>query len=747
MQCIGGGAPASRYSCGTGTHPPPVTETILSAWRARCRLTDTTFGSAPRRRAASSRLARPSDQVERLTGVVNVARPQVRAGTVDQTTLRCSCSLRCVRETSDAPTGLADVMALPTMSAVQLPRLLVEIGPPLAIAVLFLGPGLAPGALMNLDMIVLPDMSVPTGFWGLGPEFPRRVPLWLPITAMSSIVPATVTTKVLFITIFVVGWCGMSRWARSMGVGHPAVAAGLYVLSPFLLTRLAVGHVGIVLAAAILPWVARRLLTPAIDLRRTFLAATVLALCGYAGGVIALVVVCAGVVSTAPTPRRALAAIGTALLAQTPWLVPAVLVTLSVSADAAVASPFGVQVGGHPLQVLSLSAGNGYWNSYFQIGPRGWTSAVVGAVLLSLAVYGSRRLPRNLRPVMVLGLASWILSTMSASPRFDDLFDWLTGSVVGGLLRDPQRFMTLHLFWMAPAACLGADRLREHLTRHRAGRAWAGGVQVLPAAAVLVVSTPGLWGLGGHMSAVPVPPAWDATRELVQRAPGPTLALPWAQYLNQDLPGAPVRRVLNPIPYLLGGDVISSSDNRLGDEVQEVGDPREPVVADALAAMIEDDTHVATVLSRLGVRWVVLQTTTALADRYGALRDDPGLELVLEGDELTVWSVRGWDGLAVDGRGRPIPVSTVGGVVYRLRGEGSGPALLARPGSGGWMQGWSPTSTTVDGLLELPRARGVVWNVATPLNLAAQAAFVVAVGWLFLQLRRDGSLVKRSEPV
>jgi hypothetical protein len=63
------------------------------------------------------------------------------------------------------------------------------------------------------------------------------------------------------------------------------------------------------------------------------------------------------------------------------------------------------------------------------------------------------------------------------------------------------------------------------------------------------------------------------------------------------------------------------------------------------------------------------------------------------------------------------------------------------------MQGRSPTSTTVDGLLELPRARGVVWNVATPLNLAAQAAFVVAVGWVFLQLRRDGSLVKRSEPV
>jgi hypothetical protein len=49
-----GGAPASRYSGGTGTHPPFVTETILFASRARCRLIDTTFGSTPTSSATSS---------------------------------------------------------------------------------------------------------------------------------------------------------------------------------------------------------------------------------------------------------------------------------------------------------------------------------------------------------------------------------------------------------------------------------------------------------------------------------------------------------------------------------------------------------------------------------------------------------------------------------------------------------------------------------------------------------------------
>src|SRR5690606_2593343 len=49
-----GGAPASRYSDGTGTQPPLVTDTIFRASRGRCRLTGTTLGSTPTNSAPSS---------------------------------------------------------------------------------------------------------------------------------------------------------------------------------------------------------------------------------------------------------------------------------------------------------------------------------------------------------------------------------------------------------------------------------------------------------------------------------------------------------------------------------------------------------------------------------------------------------------------------------------------------------------------------------------------------------------------
>jgi hypothetical protein len=489
-------------------------------------------------------------------------------------------------------------------------RLVIEIGPPLLLAVVFLGPGLGRGALMNLDLMVLPEMSIPSGVWGLGPEFPRRLPLWLPVTVLSPIVPATITTKLLLVAIFVVGWCGMARWARRLGVSRPEIAAGLYILSPFLLTRLGVGHVGMVLAAAILPWVAPSLLEPTKDLRRLFLSAAVLGLCGYSGGVLALVVVTgAAVISSHRALGRNVVAVGVAVLAQTPWLLPAILVTLTVSVDPAAAAPFGVQTGDNPLHLLSLSAGNGYWNTYYQVGPSGWISTTMGALLLGLTLHGSTLLPDAVRrPVVVLGAATWALAALSTFSQADDLFDTITGTVVGGLLRDPQRLLTLHLFWLAPTACLGATRIRQRLAAHRSVGLWSDGFPVLPAAAILVVSTPGLWGLGGNLDAVPIPPSWIEARELVTASPGPTVALPWTQYLNQAIPGSPVRRVLNPVPFLLRGDVISSSDNRLGTEIRESGDPRERVVTEALMAFGDGGAAVSPAMERLGVRWILLQT-------------------------------------------------------------------------------------------------------------------------------------------
>ncbi|OWY58831.1 hypothetical protein B7486_77860, partial [cyanobacterium TDX16] len=50
-----------------------------------------------------------------------------------------------------------------------------------------MGPALAPGPLLNLDLVLFDDVPVPRGAWGLGPEFPRRVPTFLPLAWLSGL--------------------------------------------------------------------------------------------------------------------------------------------------------------------------------------------------------------------------------------------------------------------------------------------------------------------------------------------------------------------------------------------------------------------------------------------------------------------------------------------------------------------------------------------------------------------------------
>ena len=148
------------------------------------------------------------------------------------------------------------------------------------LAVVMLGPALAPGPLFTLDQVLPPQVPVPRGMWGLGPELPRRVPMWLPVAWLSPLIGGDTVGKLLMIATIVLAFVGAHRlttWmldetgaSRSDATAYGA--ACLYALSPFLLTRIGVGHLMVALPMALLPWVLPILLRPADRLRLTFLA-------------------------------------------------------------------------------------------------------------------------------------------------------------------------------------------------------------------------------------------------------------------------------------------------------------------------------------------------------------------------------------------------------------------------------------------------------------------------------------------
>jgi hypothetical protein len=673
--------------------------------------------------------------------------------------------------TDGADRSLADPEATTPVPVVL--RRLRRYGPWLvgfAVAVVMLGPALAPGPLFNLDLVLPPQVPVPRGVWGLGPELPRRVPMWLLVAWLSPIIGGDTAGKALMAGSIVVAFVGAYRLAMGeMGTrrASPPVArtfrvpvvvgygAGLlYAANPFLLTRLDVGHLMIVVPMAILPWVLPTLLRPADNIRMTFLAALLLGFAGHYGGAITLMIVAAGLVAT--RGRRAGKVVAVTVLAQLPWLVPG-LIVYSEGASIVDSTPFATYVEG-PQGAGQLLAGHGFWQPNYQVGyPGGWAVAVVGVVLAALAIYGSSQLPASLRrPMAVLAGLGFLAAVASATPGLADAYVSLSRNPIGSVVREGQRLLPLYLVWMAPAAALGAHRVASMLAAHRGG--WRGAAasvaDVVPLVAALWLASAALWGIDPKLRPVELPPEYAQARQHIIDQPGPVVALPWHQYFNleADSAGAAegnriiIRRVLNPLPLYLGGDVLMSSDPELREtDRRERVDPRERQV-DAIVADAKQAQPVSARLAKLGVRWVILLHEVDWLTYSGVTRD-PGLRSVVRGPALELYEVTGWKGAVVDEQGQPVANDPV--IEPVLRVDPSGPAVYNRPAASGWMRGWEAAGTTPEGLVSLPAGSGLVWYWPSLVVVATTFATYLVAIWsltgLCLDLRRRRAIDSPAE--
>src|SRR3954463_16643478 len=87
-----------------------------------------------------------------------------------------------------------------------------------ALALLVLGPALAPGSLLNLDLVFTPTIPVPRGIWALGPELSRRVPLGVALAWASTVVGGPIAGKVMLGLAIAVAFVGVWRLLPSSGV-------------------------------------------------------------------------------------------------------------------------------------------------------------------------------------------------------------------------------------------------------------------------------------------------------------------------------------------------------------------------------------------------------------------------------------------------------------------------------------------------------------------------------------------------
>ncbi len=584
-------------------------------------------------------------------------------------------------------------------------------------SVLTLGPLFRGGALLGLDIAVLPTMKIPAAVWGLGPELPRRG-LWLvPASWLGQLIGGPRAVALLLAMALTFGFVGAAR----LSAGAPKIcrlgSGTLYAFSPFVVTRIGVGHESLVIAMGILPFALDALLHPGEDLGRTFRWSAAMAVAGTFGGLLACIALAVGLLVSGGRRLRA-AAVG--LAGQGLWLVPLLIVAgQTESGHPADSSAFATNAGG-VFGLPRLLAGDGFWARAEQVGLRnGLIAALFGLALLGLAVVGHRQLPdRWRRPLGVLALTSFVLVAASEVPGLESALRWLTGWGPFTVLRESQRLLPLTLVWLAPAVALGAARLARNASP-TAARGWL----VAPLALGLVLAGPGLWGAGGRLVRTDVPPEWAAARSLVDREPGTVLALPWHQHVSLDVAGG--RRVLNPLAELLPGDVLASTDLELGASTEPIDDRQA-----AVSRLLATDRPPSDTAAALGARWIaVLPGVDRALD--GSLAADPGLELAVDGPALRLYRVRSWTGAVVDSAGQAVGFDSVAAPLARI--SPSTAAVWHRSGSWGWLRGWSPATETGQGELALPAGRGWVWywpavvTLGTYLLIAAGCVISYAV--------------------
>lgn len=441
----------------------------------------------------------------------------------------------------------------------------------LVLALLVVGPLLAPGYLLLRDAVSTPRSYLSDTALGLT-SAPRATPQDFAVALASRLIDGGVVVKTLLVLgLWLAGWGA----ARLVAVALPCagapgqfVATTVAIWNPYVAERLLQGHWSLLVGYGCLPWAAAAMLT----LRTTaasrfafFGLAFWIALAGLTPTGLLLAATVALVCVAAPgtgTARGwcAAAALGAALVAALPWLTASAMGS-SLTAHTA-ANRLGVEAFAPRAEpglgtLASLASLGGIWNGDAVPGSRTTLFAVCSAlVLLGVVAVGLPTVARRpgAVPLLVLAAVSVLVpATLATGPGLQ-LLSTVVDTVPGfGVLRDGQKWVALAMPGYALAGAGAAVTLRRWL------RLSGTAVPALVCCLALLLALPDLaWGVFGKVAPVRYPRGWTAVAAAINARPAAVAVLPAGTMRLFSWSGP--TPVLDPLPRWVHADVLSTGD-------------------------------------------------------------------------------------------------------------------------------------------------------------------------------------------
>ncbi|ORW29889.1 hypothetical protein AWB91_21030 [Mycobacterium paraense] len=507
----------------------------------------------------------------------------------------------------------------------------------LLLALLVLGPLLAPGYLLLRDAVSTPRSYMSDTALGLTAA-PRATPQDFAVALASQVVDGGVVVKALLVAgLWLAGWGAARLVAAAVpdaGMPGEFVATTLAIWNPYVAERLLQGHWSLLVGYGCLPWAAVAMLR----LRSTGSGwpglAFWIALAGLTptglllAATVALVCVA---VPGAGRPRWLCAAVasGAAAVAAAPWLTAAALgssmrsrAALGVDAFAPRAEPGLGTLG-------SLASLGGIWNGEAVPASRTTLFAVSSAVvLLAVVAAGVPVVARRRAAVPLLALAAvavLVPAALATGPGLHALRALVDAAPGVGVLRDGQKWVALALPGYALAGAGAVVTLRRWLRPP---------VAALVCCLALILALPDLaWGAWGKVSPVRYPRGWAAVAGAINSDPRTVAVLPAGTMRRFSWSGpAPV---LDPLPRWLRADVLSTGDLAISGVVVPGEGDRARAVQDLLLSGPDPAA-----LARAGVGWLVVESDSA-GDMGAAARTLAALTPAYRDNELALYRIGG----------------------------------------------------------------------------------------------------------
>lgn len=474
------------------------------------------------------------------------------------------------------------------------------------LAVIILGPTLfVPGYALRGDMVFVPEQPWKEAWLGLDGSVPRAVPMDALVSVVSQVIPGQVVQKALLFLVLVFAGVGATRLVAHQPALARMAGATIYVWNPWVAERLLIGQWAAVAGYAALPWVALAAAgvrdRPRGGWPRLAVAMTLAAICSPSGGLVAGLVAIA-VILARPTLRALATVLGTGLVANLPWLVPALLLPGGLAASESRAFAVFAARGESDLGLVpSLLSLGGIWKTSVVPVERSSELVVVLAVALTGLALAGLRAAWPADPGLLRGLAGAALISfaVAALPGWQPVTRLLDGAATEvpalAILRDSHRYLAPVALLLVPGMTAAVAGLV------RQGRAAYGALAALVALAPVLLLPSLAWGAGGRLEPVRYPDEWTAVATLVAADPARTVVLPWTGSYR-GFGWNEHRAMLDPAPRFLAGDVVIDDRVLVGDRVVPSEDPAVAALDRALRG-----PDAARSLRSLGVRWVLVE--------------------------------------------------------------------------------------------------------------------------------------------